>query len=153
MAAWVGAGGALLEVVTGIWGQGSSGAVVGRKGCDWQAGAGHQHSYPSPFPQQELKLKDKECERLSKVREQLEQELEELTASLFEVPPSSFSHRFLSLHPAPLRQAFPGLPAVSSHNFLLSSVVLSHLEKQSWPVLQVEPLPGFLSPSSSCGVA
>ncbi|KAI1232752.1 hypothetical protein IHE44_0006593 [Lamprotornis superbus] len=34
--------------------------------------------------QKELKLKDKECERLSKVREQLEQELEELTASLFE---------------------------------------------------------------------
>lgn len=34
--------------------------------------------------QKELKLKDEECERLSKVREQLEQELEELTASLFE---------------------------------------------------------------------
>ncbi|XP_054553546.1 guanine nucleotide exchange factor for Rab-3A isoform X4 [Talpa occidentalis] len=32
----------------------------------------------------ELKLKDEECERLSKVREQLERELEELTASLFE---------------------------------------------------------------------
>ncbi|XP_068168855.1 guanine nucleotide exchange factor for Rab-3A isoform X2 [Antennarius striatus] len=32
----------------------------------------------------ELKLKDKECERLSQVRTQLEQELEELTASLFE---------------------------------------------------------------------
>ncbi|XP_073203060.1 guanine nucleotide exchange factor for Rab-3A isoform X4 [Lepidochelys kempii] len=35
--------------------------------------------------QKELKLKDEECERLSKVREQLEQELEELTASLFEI--------------------------------------------------------------------
>uniref|UniRef100_A0A7N9CHG5 RAB3A interacting protein like 1 n=1 Tax=Macaca fascicularis TaxID=9541 RepID=A0A7N9CHG5_MACFA len=34
--------------------------------------------------ERELKLKDEECERLSKVREQLEQELEELTASLFE---------------------------------------------------------------------
>lgn len=34
--------------------------------------------------QKELKLKDEECERLSKVREQLERELEELTASLFE---------------------------------------------------------------------
>lgn len=33
----------------------------------------------------ELKLKDEECERLSKVRDQLGQELEELTASLFEV--------------------------------------------------------------------
>ncbi|CAL8356556.1 unnamed protein product [Lota lota] len=32
----------------------------------------------------ELKLKDKECERLSQVRIQLEAELEELTASLFE---------------------------------------------------------------------
>nr|XP_020476975.1 guanine nucleotide exchange factor for Rab-3A-like isoform X1 [Monopterus albus] len=32
----------------------------------------------------ELKLKDKECERLCRVRNQLEQELEELTASLFE---------------------------------------------------------------------
>uniref|UniRef100_A0A087Y380 RAB3A interacting protein like 1 n=1 Tax=Poecilia formosa TaxID=48698 RepID=A0A087Y380_POEFO len=36
------------------------------------------------FASQELKLKDKECERLSQVRNQLEQELEELTASLFE---------------------------------------------------------------------
>ncbi|KAF7238034.1 Rab-3A-interacting protein [Varanus komodoensis] len=34
--------------------------------------------------QRELKLKDEECERLSKVRDQLGQELEELTASLFE---------------------------------------------------------------------
>ncbi|XP_067090026.1 guanine nucleotide exchange factor for Rab-3A isoform X1 [Osmerus mordax] len=34
--------------------------------------------------QRELKLKDKECERLSQIRNQLEQELEELTASLFE---------------------------------------------------------------------
>ncbi|EDM12787.1 RAB3A interacting protein (rabin3)-like 1, isoform CRA_b [Rattus norvegicus] len=34
--------------------------------------------------QKELKLKDEECERLCKVRAQLEQELEELTASLFE---------------------------------------------------------------------
>lgn len=34
---------------------------------------------------QELKLKDEECVRLSHVRNQLEQELEELTASLFEV--------------------------------------------------------------------
>ncbi|MEE6508610.1 hypothetical protein FKM82_021981 [Ascaphus truei] len=34
--------------------------------------------------QKELKLRDEECERLAKVREQLEQELEELTASLFE---------------------------------------------------------------------
>ncbi|XP_036153853.1 rab-3A-interacting protein isoform X3 [Myotis myotis] len=33
----------------------------------------------------ELKLKDEECERLSKVRDQLGQELEELTASLFEI--------------------------------------------------------------------
>nr|XP_025735059.1 guanine nucleotide exchange factor for Rab-3A isoform X2 [Callorhinus ursinus] len=42
---------------------------------------------PPPPPRgtlQELKLKDEECERLSKVREQLERELEELTASLFE---------------------------------------------------------------------
>ncbi|KAM3870329.1 guanine nucleotide exchange factor for Rab-3A [Diretmus argenteus] len=34
--------------------------------------------------QKELKLKDEECERLSQVRDQLEEELEELTASLFE---------------------------------------------------------------------
>ncbi|KAM4721239.1 guanine nucleotide exchange factor for Rab-3A [Rhinophrynus dorsalis] len=34
--------------------------------------------------QKELKLRDEECEKLCKVREQLEQELEELTASLFE---------------------------------------------------------------------
>ncbi|KAG7320154.1 hypothetical protein KOW79_016007 [Hemibagrus wyckioides] len=35
--------------------------------------------------QRELQLKDEECERLSKVRDQLGQELEELTASLFEM--------------------------------------------------------------------
>lgn len=34
---------------------------------------------------QELKLKDAECERLSQIRDQLGQELEELTACLFEV--------------------------------------------------------------------
>ncbi|KAG7320147.1 hypothetical protein KOW79_016000 [Hemibagrus wyckioides] len=34
--------------------------------------------------QREFQLKDEECERLSKVRDQLGQELEELTASLFE---------------------------------------------------------------------
>uniref|UniRef100_A0A8C9V313 RAB3A interacting protein like 1 n=1 Tax=Scleropages formosus TaxID=113540 RepID=A0A8C9V313_SCLFO len=34
--------------------------------------------------QRELQLKDKECERLARIRDQLEQELEELTASLFE---------------------------------------------------------------------
>ncbi|XP_034492926.2 guanine nucleotide exchange factor for Rab-3A isoform X4 [Marmota flaviventris] len=34
--------------------------------------------------QKELKLKDEECERLCRVRDQLQQELEELTASLFE---------------------------------------------------------------------
>uniref|UniRef100_A0AAQ5ZQX1 GDP/GTP exchange factor Sec2 N-terminal domain-containing protein n=1 Tax=Amphiprion ocellaris TaxID=80972 RepID=A0AAQ5ZQX1_AMPOC len=35
--------------------------------------------------QRELLLKDEECERLSKVRDQLGQELEELTASLFQI--------------------------------------------------------------------
>ncbi|XP_072905432.1 guanine nucleotide exchange factor for Rab-3A isoform X6 [Hemitrygon akajei] len=39
---------------------------------------------PCWYVEAELKLKDEECEKLSKVREQLEQELEELTASLFE---------------------------------------------------------------------
>lgn len=47
-------------------------------------GPGGADTHP-PHNPQELKLKDEECERLSKVREQLEQELEELTASLFEV--------------------------------------------------------------------
>lgn len=37
------------------------------------------------FVRKELLLKDEECERLSKVRDQLGQELEELTASLFQV--------------------------------------------------------------------
>lgn len=36
----------------------------------------------------DLKLKDEQCKRLSKVRDQLGQELEELTASLFEVGPT-----------------------------------------------------------------
>lgn len=35
--------------------------------------------------QKELQLKDQECGKLERVREQMEQELEELTASLFEV--------------------------------------------------------------------
>ena len=34
---------------------------------------------------QELKLKDEECEKLLKVRDQMGEELEDLTASLFEV--------------------------------------------------------------------
>lgn len=41
----------------------------------------------------ELKLKDEECERLSKVRDQLGQELEELTASLFQVCLHILPHR------------------------------------------------------------
>ncbi|XP_051544718.1 rab-3A-interacting protein-like isoform X2 [Myxocyprinus asiaticus] len=48
--------------------------------------------------QQELKLKDEECERLSKVRDQLGQELEDLTASLFEE-----AHKMV--HEANLKQA------------------------------------------------
>ena len=36
---------------------------------------------------QELKLKDEECAKLLKVRDQIGEELEELTASLFEVTP------------------------------------------------------------------
>lgn len=34
---------------------------------------------------QELKLKDEQCEKLSRVRNELEAELEDLTASLFQV--------------------------------------------------------------------
>ena len=37
------------------------------------------------LPLQELKLKDEQCEKLSRVRNELEAELEELTASLFQV--------------------------------------------------------------------
>ena len=39
----------------------------------------------SYFILQELKLKDEQCEKLSRVRNELEAELEELTASLFQV--------------------------------------------------------------------
>lgn len=91
------------SLATGVLGQGSvrwwgGKGVIYRRGQAGisTTGACYELTRPSPFSQQELKLKDKECERLSKVREQLEQELEELTASLFEVPPSSFSHHFLS---------------------------------------------------------
>lgn len=45
----------------------------------------------------ELLLKDEECERLSKVRDQLGQELEELTASLFQVGPHPPAHLLLCL--------------------------------------------------------
>ncbi|XP_055047050.2 rab-3A-interacting protein isoform X1 [Misgurnus anguillicaudatus] len=48
--------------------------------------------------QLDLKLKDEECERLSKVRDQLGQELEELTASLFQE-----AHKMV--HEANLKQA------------------------------------------------
>ena len=37
------------------------------------------------FLLKELKLKDEQCEKLSRVRNELEAELEELTASLFQV--------------------------------------------------------------------
>ena len=37
------------------------------------------------FSWQELKLKDEECKELSKVQEKMGEELEDLTASLFEV--------------------------------------------------------------------
>lgn len=52
----------------------------------------------------ELLLKDEECERLSKVRDQLGQELEELTASLFQVGPPTL--RLCPLLPV----SFPPLP-------------------------------------------
>ena len=39
---------------------------------------------------QELKLKDEECEKLLKVRDQIGEELEELTASLFQVRTKSW---------------------------------------------------------------
>lgn len=52
-------------------------------------------------------MKDRECERLSQVRTQLEQELEELTASLFEVsdhlhtwPPMISDDQIHHLHPS-----------------------------------------------------
>ncbi|KAF3822150.1 hypothetical protein GH733_007524 [Mirounga leonina] len=77
--------------------------------------------------QKELKLKDEECERLSKVREQLERELEELTASLFE----------------------PGLPPLLS---LLLCVVPSkavHLTYEpAWQLLSGEPLTAPTSATS-----
>lgn len=53
---------------------------------------------------QELKLKDKECERLSQVRNQLEQELEELTASLFEVSNNRLLRFCLHLEPFGTRE-------------------------------------------------
>jgi len=37
------------------------------------------------FLLKELKLKDEQCEKLSRVRNELEAELEDLTASLFQV--------------------------------------------------------------------
>lgn len=49
------------------------------------------------FVRKELLLKDEECERLSKVRDQLGQELEELTASLFQVGQSPPVHVLLSV--------------------------------------------------------
>ncbi|TNM91526.1 hypothetical protein fugu_019906 [Takifugu bimaculatus] len=52
----------------------------------------------SPSVMEELLLKDEECERLSKVRDQLGQELEELTASLFQE-----AHKMV--HEANIKQA------------------------------------------------
>ncbi|EDL41334.1 RAB3A interacting protein (rabin3)-like 1, isoform CRA_b, partial [Mus musculus] len=87
----------------------SSGGLV-EASTSWEEAQGEEHPAPAPLDvsrlrsssmeirekgseflkeelykaQKELKLKDEECERLCKVRAQLEQELEELTASLFE---------------------------------------------------------------------
>ena len=46
---------------------------------------------------QELKLKDEECEKLLKVRDQMGEELEDLTASLFEVFMSNVEYKKRSL--------------------------------------------------------
>ena len=56
----------------------------------------------------ELLLKDEECERLSKVRDQLGQELEELTASLFQVGPPASSRLLCFLFPVSLPPAAAG---------------------------------------------
>lgn len=67
---------------------------------------------------QELKLKDEECERLSRVREQLERELEELTASLFEVrwPPGPAGPGLLGAHRLLTTAFFPGSPQDGSRS-------------------------------------
>ena len=45
----------------------------------------YNQTYYGIFVFQELKLKDEECEKLLKVRDQMGEELEDLTASLFQV--------------------------------------------------------------------
>lgn len=119
--------------------------------------------HPSHLPQQELKLKDKECERLSKVREQLEQELEELTASLFEVPPSSFSHHFLKLSSLPTPESLPqrtstAVSPPTASSFPLLFFLTGKLRRAASRAPQeLVPAPGeglhaFLSPPHSCMV-
>lgn len=70
----------------------------------------------------ELLLKDEECERLSKVRDQLGQELEELTASLFQVGPHPPAHLLLSV--------YSSFPPKATHT--QRDTHTSNTDSQSW---------------------
>uniref|UniRef100_A0A8I5NL98 RAB3A interacting protein n=1 Tax=Papio anubis TaxID=9555 RepID=A0A8I5NL98_PAPAN len=96
--------------------------------------------------QRELKLKDEECERLSKVRDQLGQELEELTASLFEADLSLYNEFRLWKDEPTMDRTCPFLdkiyqedifPCLTFSKSELASAVLEAVENNT---LSIEPV-------------
>lgn len=87
--------------------------------------------------QRELKLKDEECERLSKVRDQLSLELEELTASLFQEAHKMVREANIKQASAEkqLREALGKIDVLQAEVLALKTLVLSS------PVSPVSDLP------------
>ncbi|XP_048014677.1 guanine nucleotide exchange factor for Rab-3A isoform X1 [Megalobrama amblycephala] len=97
--------------------------------------------------QKELKLKDEECVRLSHVRNQLEQELEELTASLFEEAHKMVREANVKQAAAEkqLKEAQGKIDVLQAEVSALKTLVLTSTPSSPNPQLH----PQLLSPGSS----
>uniref|UniRef100_A0A8C2GG44 RAB3A interacting protein (rabin3)-like 1 n=1 Tax=Cyprinus carpio TaxID=7962 RepID=A0A8C2GG44_CYPCA len=97
--------------------------------------------------QKELKLKDEECVRLSDIRNQLEQELEELTASLFEEAHKMVREANVKQAAAEkqLKEAQGKIDVLQAEVSALKTLVLTSTPSSPNPQLH----PQLLSPGSS----
>ena len=84
---------------------------------------------------QELKLKDEQCEKLSRVRTELESELEDLTASLFQVIHPHPSSLTMSLNPLPHIPHNILRPRGTAHGHSGTSCLTYPSDSQSAPAL------------------
>ncbi|XP_029901766.1 rab-3A-interacting protein isoform X2 [Myripristis murdjan] len=98
--------------------------------------------------QRELLLKDEECERLSKVRDQLGQELEELTASLFQEAHKMVREANVKQANAEkqLKEALGKIDVLQAEVLALKTLVLSS------PTSPVADLPGAVGAGGGGGV-